>query len=213
LIQIDDAGSGSLVGGTCIGVMRTETKEYYCDVIPIKFYNEGPFKEKLYLKYAARIVSEGLSRIKPYKDEDIYICQGYMFDEAKKYLYGKGYNFTSLKIGEPLQSMIEKSFEDYVISLGLPENFVKFTKYPFHFHKLLRWVYADYDNRVGLCKTGWKSWIKYGHLDVETYYDVLYNMGYYCLKCGRRIEKYSHVKVIKYTSNMPNTICIHKHCP
>ncbi len=29
MIQIDDAGSGSFVGGTCIGFYRPETNEYF----------------------------------------------------------------------------------------------------------------------------------------------------------------------------------------
>lgn len=212
MILIDDAGSGSLIGGTYIGIMRTETLEYYSDVIPLYLYNDINFKKKLYLKYTLNIVEEGLKKIKPCKNEKISICRGYMFDETRKCLSGRGYNIVSSKIVDPLQSIIEKSFENYVINLGLPGDFIRFTKYPFHFHKLLRWVYADYENRVKLCKTGWKSWMKYGRLEVETYPDVLLNMGYYCLKCGKRIEKFSPVIVVKYTSNMPNTIYIHRCC-
>lgn len=213
MIQIDDAGSGSLVGGTSIGAMRTETGQFYMDIIPTKLYDEKKFKKRLYLKYATKIVIDAFEVLKPDKDETIEICQGYMFDEVRKYLDSKKYIYVNTRIGDPLQTVIEESFENYVISLGLPYDFIKFTKYPFHFHRMLRWVYADYNNRVKLCKTGWKSWQKYGNLKISTYYDIIYNGSYYCLKCGKRIHKASPVKVLKYISNMPNTIYLHKTCP
>ena len=36
MIQIDDAGSGSFVGGTCIGFYRPETNEYFFEIIPVE---------------------------------------------------------------------------------------------------------------------------------------------------------------------------------
>jgi len=212
LIQIDDAGSGSLIGGTYIGMLRVESNEYYSELIPIKLYNEKYFKGKKYLEYTTEIVKRGLKALNIDKDELISVCRGYMFDDVVKYLRANNYNFISAKIEEPLQSRIESSFEDYIVTLGLPREFIKFTKYPFHFHRLLRWVYADYDNRSKLCKTGWKSWQKYKSLRVKTYNDIIYNNNYYCLKCGKKIERFSKVKVIEYTSNMPNIIYLHKSC-
>lgn len=213
MIQIDDAGSGSLIGGTYIGVLRIETGQYYSDIIPISLYDEKNFKKKYYLDYACTIVQEAFKSIDVDTSEEIEICQGYMFDATRAYLSKKGYNYNSTSISEPLQSIIEKSFENYSISLGLHPDFVKYTKYPFHFHRLLRWVYADYNNRQKLCKTGWKSWRKYGHLQPTSYTDYVYTGNYYCLKCGKKINSCSPVKVIKYISNAPNIIYLHKVCP
>jgi hypothetical protein len=213
MIQIDDAGSGSLVGGTYIGALRVETKEYYYDLIPIKLYNEKYFKKKFYLEYTNSIVKKAINVLKIDKAEPIMICQGYMFDDVRRYLSNNNYDYTSTKINEPLQSVIEKSFEDYSVSLGLPRDFLKYTKFPFHFHRLLRWVYADYNERNKLCKTGWKSWQKYGHLKLDCYNDFIYKSNYYCLKCGKKIHDFSDVKVIKYISNMNNMLYLHKTCP
>ena len=212
MVQIDDAGSGSLVGGTLIGIIRVETGEYYSEIIPIKLYNEQNFKSKEYLTFTTEIIKRSIKRLKIDKNEQIQICQGYMFDDARNYLKENNYIFQSVKIDEPLQSIIEKSFEDYVISLGIPENYIKFTKYPLHFHRLLRWVYADYKKRSKICKTGWKSWQKYGNLSTEAYSDYIYISKFYCLKCGKKIEDNSPVKAITYFSNMNNTIYIHKSC-
>ena len=47
MLQIDDSGSGSFVGGTCIGVYRPETNEYYFDIIPVELYNRENFGSKI----------------------------------------------------------------------------------------------------------------------------------------------------------------------
>ncbi|HYE83820.1 MAG TPA: hypothetical protein VEG39_16860 [Clostridia bacterium] len=212
MIQIDDAGSGSLVGGTCIGVLRKETGEYHYEVIPIHLFNEANFKNKTYIYYTTEIVKNAFKKLSVKKKEKIYICQGYMFEDTRKYLNQANYCYSNSKIEEPLQSLIEKTFENYTISLGLPKDFLTYTKYPFHFHRLLKWVYADYNNRIKLCKTGWKSWHKYSNIKVEVYYDKLLKSNFVCLKCGRKIADNSSVKVIKFYSNRNNYVYVHKHC-
>ncbi|WP_281426048.1 hypothetical protein [Crassaminicella profunda] len=212
LIQIDDSGSGSLIGGTCIGAMRAETKEYFYDIIPLEFYHSNQFEKKLYLDKVVDIVSSLLETLHVSKDEKIEICRGYMFDKLRIFLKENQYNFSSTSIGEPLQSQVENTFEEYTVSLGLPHEFLTYTKYPFHFHRLLRWVYADYDHRVSLCKTGWKSWKKYGNLDLQIETTYLKHSRYNCLKCWNKINDNTHVKVLKYHSNKPNIIYLHLDC-
>ncbi|QXM06058.1 hypothetical protein KVH43_12000 [Crassaminicella indica] len=212
MIQIDDSGSGSLIGGTCIGAMRTETKEYVYGIIPLEFYHGDAFEKKLYLDKVVDITRSLLNTLEVSKNEKIEICRGYMFDKLRLFLKENQYNFSSTSIKEPLQSKIENTFEEYAISLGLPHAFLNYTKYPFHFHRLLRWVYADYDNRVSLCKTGWKSWKKYGNLPLQLETTYIKYSRYNCLKCGNKINNNSKVKVIKYHSNKPNIIYLHLNC-
>ncbi len=212
MIQIDDAGSGSLIGGTCIGAMRIETKEYIYDFIPVEYYYEHAFENKAYIAKCEDIVYTLVSRLDPLKNEDILICQGYMFETVRRSLRRKGYAVHSTKIQNPLQNIIEKTFQNYALNLGLPVQYVKYTRYPLHFHRILRWVYADYDKRSRLCKTGWKSWKKYGQLNIQITEDIIFNKNYTCLKCGKKVKPGSHVRVLKYTSNCPNTIYLHKKC-
>lgn len=212
MIQIDDAGSGSLVGGTCIGILRKETGEYHYRIIPVHLFNEANFKNKTYIYYTTEVVKNALKKLSVRKKEEILICQGYMFEDTRKFLAREKYSFSSSKIEDPLQSLIEKTFENYTISLGLPRDFISYTKYPFHFHRLLKWVYADYDNRIKLCKTGWKSWQKYRIINVEVYYDKLLKSNFICLRCGKKIPDNSSVKVIKFFSNRQNYVYLHKHC-
>lgn len=212
MIQIDDAGSGSLIGGTCIGVLRKETMEYYYDIIPIELYRDSAFNQKKYLDYVITIVSNLLKKLNVNKSEEIQICRGYMFDNLRKWLSLEKYNYLSCKIEEPLQSIIEETFENYCLSLGLFKDYIRFNKYPFHFHTILKWVYVDYDNRKKFCKTGWKSWKKYGNLDTNIYETILQKNNVICLKCGNPIKIKSKVKAITYISNRKTTILIHKNC-
>jgi DNA-directed RNA polymerase subunit RPC12/RpoP len=212
MIQIDDAGSGSLVGGTCIASLRVETGEYYYDIIPVNYYTKRYFDKKLYLDKTCQIVKEHLIKLRIKRGELIEVCQGYMFDKARRWLDNNTYNYVSKKIQDPLQSKIENTFGSYIISLGLPYGYLKYTKYPFHFHKLLRWVYADYQQRSKLCKSGWKSWEKYGNLPLTVITGVAPFSHYVCLKCGKRIYKDQEIRIIKYTSNCSNTIFLHRQC-
>lgn len=212
MIQIDDAGSGSLIGGTCIGAIRVETGEYYYKIIPIEYYSKKSFKKKLYLEYVVDIIEDLFEKLDVPKDEPIEVCRGYMFDRLRKWFNKENYIYKSVKIEEPLQSRIEKSFEEYAISLGLPEDFITYTKYPFHFHTLLKWVYADKENRIKICKRGWKSWDKYGNLETTITIDKVLKNTYLCLKCGKKILEGNEIKKIEYISNRPTSVFIHANC-
>lgn len=213
MIQIDDAGSGSFVGGTCIGVYRPETNEYYFDIIPVEVYNKENFKKKLYLDEVVRIVSCAFKTMNVMKCETIEICRGYMFERLKTWLDQNGYTWYVTHITGNVQEIIEKSFELYTVKLGLFEPYIKYTRYPFHFHKLLRWVFADFDNRIKLCKVGWKSWEKVEGIRPDVYEERLTKSNMFCMKCGKYIEKGSRVKVLKYTTNKENYVYLHKKCP
>ncbi len=213
MIQIDDAGSGSFVGGTCIGVYRPETNEYYFDIIPVELYSNENFKKKLYLDEVVKITERAFNALQVDKNEPIDVCRGYMFDALKKWFKDNGYSWNSIQITGRFQEIVEQNFELYTIRLGLPEMYIKFTKYPFHFHKLLRWVLADYDNRIDLCKTGWKSWQKIKELHTQQFEDTISNPHIYCMKCGSHIAPGSLARVVTYTSNKENYIYMHKNCP
>lgn len=212
MIQIDDAGSGSLIGGTLIGIVRVETLEYVCRAIPVKYFKTPYFEQKKYGDSCIEIIAEALRELGVPKSEPIEICQGYIFDKAREYLREENYNFISTRIAEPLQSMIEESFMDYVIGLGVPLDYLQFTRYPFHFHRLLKWVFADFKNREKLCKTAWKSWHKYKDIETLHYYDHLMGGNYRCLKCGSEINTPDRIKVIKFTSNREYFIYLHARC-
>ncbi|MCX7923284.1 MAG: hypothetical protein N3B21_14930 [Clostridia bacterium] len=212
MIQIDDSGSGSFVGGTCIGVYRPETNEYYFEIIPVELYNKENFKKKLYLDEVVDIVSEAFEALKVNRSETIEICRGYMFEKLKTWLSSNNYTWYCTHITGRIQEIVEKNFELYTENLGLPRHYIKYTRYPFHFHKILRWVFADFDNRINVCKVGWKSWEKIQHIKPEVSFDLMDKSHYICLKCGKNIRKGSEIKILRYYSNRENYVFLHDEC-
>lgn len=212
MVQIDDAGSGSLIGGTCIGIYFDKKNIFKYDLIPLRYYTPEYFKKKLYQEYVINIIVKLFSELSIDKDEPIEVCQGYVFDSLREYLSANNYFWKSVKIEGILQEKIENTFNEYAISLGLPESYINYTKYPFHFHKLLRWVYADHDKRKDLCKTGWRSWQKYKDLSINITQDKMNKTGYFCLKCGKKIRANSPIKILSFYSNKLNIIYLHDHC-
>ena len=212
MLQIDDAGSGSFVGGTCIGIYRPETNEYYFDIIPVELYNKENFKKKLYLDEVVSIVAAAVRNLAPEMGETIEICRGYMFERLKKWLEDNDYSWYCTQITGRIQEIVEKNFELYTQRLGLPWQYIKYTQYPFHFHKLLKWVYADFENRIRYCKVGWQSWQKLEGLVPEVSYGSMKSEAYTCLKCGRHIRSGNQIKILKYTSNQVNYVYLHREC-
>lgn len=212
LIQIDDAGSGSLLGGTIIGVLRVESQEYMYRVIPLQLYQGDAFQNKSYIHYVVTIVEELFKELKVSKEEEINVCRGYMFDSLKEWFKINNYNYLSTKIQDPLQTLVEKTFDDYAINLGLPTTYINYTKYPFHFHRILKWVYADYEGRSKLCKTGWKSWNKYKDLMISIKEENIKNKDWSCLRCNKPIPRNSVAAVKSYTTNRHYKIYLHQDC-
>lgn len=212
MIQIDDAGSGSFVGGTCIGFYRPETNEYYFDIIPVELYNMENFKKKLYLEDVLDIAIKAFEVLNVSQDETIEICRGYMFERLKSWLTQQGFCWYVTQITGKIQDVVEKNFELYTINLGLPAEYIKYTRYPFHFHKLLRWVFSDYDNRISLCKVGWKSWQKLKDITPTVSYEKMKHTNFYCLKCGKHIKVGSDVVVLEFFSNKHNYVYLHRGC-
>lgn len=212
MIQIDDAGSGSFVGGTCIGIYRPETQEYYFDFIPVELYSIDNFNSKQYLSCVIDIVSHSFEKLGVEKNEEIVFCRGYMFEKLEKWLDDKLYIWRKDHIDGELQNIIEKNFEIYATKLGVFKEYIKYTKFPFHFHKILRWVLADYPSRIQLCKTGWKSWQKYKQLEMSTRYDYLNKNNCYCLNCGKYLYPGQMVKILEYSTNRNYYIYLHSEC-
>ncbi len=211
MIEIDDAGSGSLIGGTGIGIIRKETEEYIFKVIPIEFFQPPHFSQKAYQTYVIDIVEETFKKLAVSKNEPIYVCRGYIFDALRKWLTLHNYSWESTKIVGLLQNKVESSFDDYVINLGLPKNFIKHARYAFGFHRLFKWVMADKDNRAHLCKTGWKSWNKWNNVSYQISESTACKEEF-CLKCGQLIKTNDHIININYTTNKEWNVNLHRAC-
>jgi len=98
-----------------------------------------------------------------------------------------------------------------VIRLGLPKNFIIHAHYAFSFHRLFKWVMADFQQRAPLCKGGWKSWQKWSSIPTKKSCGKAYR-NEYCLKCGKLIYQNEPVLILEYTTNKLWTLQLHKKC-
>ena len=160
-ITVDDAGSGDLLFGVVIGAYRDETQEFCYNVIDVKFFQPNLFRKKEYLTQTSQVVDQLLTRLQPKPEEEIHICQGYIFDEAVEELrktYGERVHRIKV-IGEP-QRLVEIAYLDEIRNLGyepLPERDEKRAKNFFH---MMRWLKAN-PHMMPYAKTGWPRLCRY----------------------------------------------------
>jgi CxxC-x17-CxxC domain-containing protein len=160
-ITVDDAGSGDLLFGIVIGAFRDETQEFCYDVIDVKYFQTQFFRKKQYLDQANKIVHQLLGKLQPKPDEEIKLCQGYIFDVAEEELrkeYGDRVHRIKV-VGEP-QKLIEIAYCDEIRNLGyepLPERDEKRAK---NFYHMMNWLKQN-PNRMKFAKTGWPRLARY----------------------------------------------------
>jgi len=163
LAQIDDSGIGSPVGGAAIGVLDAATGQFRYRLVGVEYFQDGYRNE--YQDAVVRIVKElfaemGISR-EVYRIE---LCSGHIFDRARPWLDEAGYEWKSVKILDPLQSLIENAFSDYLVSVGVPERIRTIEVGREQFMYLFNWVKQDPEHRVKYCKTNGNKWkTKWSH--------------------------------------------------
>jgi hypothetical protein len=173
MIQIDDAGWGSLVGGVIIGACRAESSQtqHAFREVGVTFFQGQAFKTQRYLGVAADAALELMEELGVGKDEEVKVCTGYVLQGIRLKLTAEGYQVTQAKIGEPLQTLIEQELLDRVLALGVETDLETLTtKQGLYFWQCVRWLKGgDVDaqalpDRAKHCKTGWDTysiWAQY----------------------------------------------------
>ncbi len=185
-IIIDDAGSGDLLFGVIIGAFRAETQEFRYGLIAVKFFQSDLFHQKKYLIQSSKIVSQLLSKLKLKSEEEIHICQGYIFDEAVndlRRIYGDDRIHRVKVTGEP-QRLTEIAYLDEIRNLGyepLEEREGKRAKSFFH---MMRWLKENPD-MLRYAKTGWPRLSRY-RLFKSFHQNNLHKTV--CSDCGQECE-------------------------
>ena len=161
-IIIDDAGVGDLLFGVVIGAFRSGTQEFSYDILDVKYFRSHRFNRKEYLKQASKVVFRLLAKLKLKPDEPVYICRGYIFDEAVKDLtreFGNRRVFRIKVTGEP-QHLTETAYLDEIRNLGyrpLKERDKKRAKSFFH---MMNWLKKNPD-KLKYAKTSWPRLSRY----------------------------------------------------
>jgi CxxC-x17-CxxC domain-containing protein len=187
-ITLDDAGSGDLLFGIVIGAYRDEPQKFCYDIIDVKYFQKGLFHKKEYLAETSRIVLNLLNRLQPKEDEEIHLCQGYIFDEAAEDLKKTfGQRIQRIRvIGEP-QRLVEIAYLDEIRNLGyepLPERDEKRAKNFFH---MMRWLKSN-PEMMKYAKTGWPRLSKYPMFKPFTDRTEKIKYEATCAECGESCQ-------------------------
>jgi CxxC-x17-CxxC domain-containing protein len=189
-IIVDDAGSGDLLFGIVIGAYRSETTEFKYGLIDVKFFQPELYCNKGYLTEASKVTSELLASMKIKPDEEVHLCQGYIFDEAvtdlKKTRDEK--LIQRIRVVGEAQRLTEIAYLDEIRNLGyepLAEREEKRAKSFFH---MMRWLKA-HPEMLKYAKTAWprlKRYRLFKEAQGSEVDELLHSA--FCSECGSECE-------------------------
>ena len=159
-IEIDDAGTGDLVGDAFIGFRDTVTGKIIFQSVPVGLYNEDNKDDDRPKKHIVKIVIKALRELKHSKEDRILLCRGNCFDLVREYFNENDIYYEPAIIEGGLQDAVEGRFIQHLRKLGVnSDNLTKESGIQRYFI-LFNWVCRDFPNRERFVKTGFPSWNK-----------------------------------------------------
>ncbi|QEE18067.1 hypothetical protein DSAG12_03905 [Promethearchaeum syntrophicum] len=157
-IEIDDSGTGDLIGSAFILFWRRETNILIKKEVPLKLYQSPDFNN-LTKEYIKNLFIETFKEMDIPKTEDIYLCTGNCFDLARIFLKEEEYNYHDAKIEGYLQDCVEQTYLDHIIEeYDVPAHRVSLESGAKRFFSLFHWVYQDFPRRKAFVKSGFPKW-------------------------------------------------------
>jgi len=159
-IEIDDAGTGDLVGDAFIGFRDSETRKIIFQSVPVGFYNEDNKDDNRPQKQIVKVVIKALRTLNHDKGDRILLCRGNCFDLVREYLNENDIYYEPAIIEGELQDAVEGRFIQHLRKLGITSS--KLTKESGiqRYFILFNWVCRDFPNRERFVKMGFPSWKK-----------------------------------------------------
>ncbi len=157
-IEIDDSGTGDIIGSAFILFWRRETNILIKKEVPLKLYQSPDFNN-LTKEYIKNLFIETFKEMNIPKTEDIYLCTGNCFDLARVFLKEEKYNYHDAKIEGYLQDCVEQTYLDHIIEeYDVPAHRVSLESGAKRFFSLFHWVYQDFPRRKAFVKSGFPKW-------------------------------------------------------
>jgi len=160
IIEIDDAGTGDLVGDAFIGLLRNNTNQIIFKTIPLEMFNKENWKEKMPYKIVLDLVREGLNELNFQKDkEKILLCRGNIFDQVRTYFDEEAIQYEPTIIEGKLQDAVEGRYIAHLRKdLGIKSKSLTTKSGAKRYFVLFDWVCKDFYNREKYVKSGFKKW-------------------------------------------------------
>ena len=159
-IEIDDSGTGDLVGDAFIGFLRQETGELLFKSLSVEFFKGDNWKNRVAYDKTVQIVKEGLSELNfNKKKEKILLCRGNIFDKVREYLDDEEISYEPAVIEGKLQNAVEERLVEHLRNdLGVRSRNLTIKSGAKRYFVLLNWVSRDFYNREKYVKSGFRKW-------------------------------------------------------
>ncbi len=159
-IEIDDSGTGDLIGNAFLGLFRRETGELIFRTLSVELFKEENWKNKKPLEKAVELVKDGLRELNFNKDNEIIkLCRGNIFDQVRFYFIEEGINYEDTIVEGKLQDAVEGKLINHLRNdLGVRSKQLTKKSGAKRFFVLFNWVCYDFYNREKYVKSGFKKW-------------------------------------------------------
>lgn len=159
-IEIDDAGTGDLVGDVFIGFRDTENGKIMFQSVPVGLYNEDNRDDDRPKKHIVKVVIKALRALNHSKEDRILLCRGNCFDLVREYFNENDIYYEPAIIEGELQEVVEGRFIQHLRSLGISSRNLTIESGIKRFFISFNWVCQNFPNRERFVKTGFPSWKK-----------------------------------------------------
>ncbi len=159
-IEIDDAGTGDLVGNAFIGFRDTSNGKIIYRSVPVGLYANGNTNEDPPRKHIVKIVIDGLKALNHRKGDRILLCRGACFDLVRDYFNENGIYYEPAIVEGVLQDAVEGRYVQHLRKLGITSKKLTKEAGAQRYFVLFNWVCQDFPNRERFVKRGFPSWEK-----------------------------------------------------
>ncbi|MFW9988684.1 MAG: hypothetical protein ACFFC3_08515 [Candidatus Odinarchaeota archaeon] len=159
-IEIDDSGTGDIVGDAFIGFLRKETGELIFRTLSVDLFKGENWNNKMPIKKTVELVKDGLKELnfQP-NSEIIHLCRGNIFDDVRAYFTEEGINYEDAIIEGKLQDAIEgRLISHFRNDLNVKSKNLTKKSGAKRFFVLFNWVCYDFYKREKYVKSGFKKW-------------------------------------------------------
>jgi hypothetical protein len=159
-IEIDDAGTGDIVGDAFIGLHDVDTGKIIFRGIPVGLYNKSNRNDNRPQKAILNAIKDGLKSLNFDEEKDrILLCRGNCFDLTREWLKEEEINYVPAIVEGKLQDAVEERFFSHLRKLGIKSK-IEVDDYKGRFFTLFNWVCEDFPSRERFVKRGFPSWEK-----------------------------------------------------
>lgn len=170
-IEIDDSGTGDLVGDAFIGFHVVETGNIIFRSVPVGLYNKKNHEDRKSKEYILKMVKDGLKALKFNKKTDsIRICRGNCFDLVRDWFDELGIKHEPAIVEGKLQDAIEGRYVSHLRKLGVKSKKLSKEAGAQRYFVLFNWVTQNFPEHERYVKSGFPAWNKkWREIAIERY--------------------------------------------